>query len=238
MPERTAASVSVVIPVFDNEAYLGEAIESVLGQTTPPGEVLVVDDGSADGSAGVGQAFGGIVRVVRQANSGISGARNRGVSEATGSLICFLDADDRWLPGSLEMRIDVLALDPDLELVFGAVAQIRAADWPATISGDRPATEVMPGPSCDTLLVTRDAFDRVGPFDARWRAGEFIDWFARARHAGVSMLGLPDVLAWRRIHDQNHGIRQRAAYADYLGVVKASIDRRRELAAREGSGEP
>ncbi|CAN5564919.1 glycosyltransferase family A protein [soil metagenome] len=238
MPERAAgAAVSVIIPVFDNEAYLGEAIESVLGQSMPPGEVVVVDDGSTDGSAAIAEAFGGKVRVVRQANMGISGARNRGVAETSGSLLAFLDADDRWLPRRLEVQLDALKADPGLELLFGAVAQVRAEDWAATVSGREPVDVVIPGTLCSTILVTRAAFTQVGGFDVRWRAGEFIDWFARARDAGVHTLGLPQVLVWRRIHSKNHGIRQRAAYRDYLGVVKASLDRRREAASRDGTSE-
>lgn len=234
MPEcPPAAGVSVVIPVFDNESYLAEAIESVLGQTVPPSEVVVVDDGSTDGSAAVAEGFGGIVRVVRQANTGISGARNRGVAECSGALLAFQDADDRWLPRRLELQLNAMAEDPSLELLFGAVAQVREEDWAATVSGRHPLQVVMPGPLCNTILVTRAAFDLIGPFDTRWRAGEFIDWFTRSRAAGVHTRGLPEVLVWRRLHAENHGIRQRATYdQDYLAVVKAALDRRREAGRR------
>jgi len=91
--------VSAVIPAFNRRSYLPRAIDSVLGQTVPLDEVLVIDDGSTDGSAELIETrYGNRVRVVRQDNSGVAGARRRGIHEARGEWIAFLDSDDEWLP--------------------------------------------------------------------------------------------------------------------------------------------
>jgi glycosyltransferase involved in cell wall biosynthesis len=100
--------VSVVIPCYNAEPFLGEAIESVLRQTVPPGEVIVIDDGSIDRSVAVAQSFGAAVRVIQHANGGPSLARNRGIEEARGEWIAFLDADDLWLPEKMEKQLALL----------------------------------------------------------------------------------------------------------------------------------
>lgn len=107
---RHGSGVSVVIPCYNGEAFLAEAIRSVLTQTHPPVEVIVVDDGSTDGSAGIAEAFGPPVSVVHQPNQGESIARNRGMEAAKGEWIAFLDADDVWVPTKLEQQR--LAMEP------------------------------------------------------------------------------------------------------------------------------
>lgn len=100
--------VSVVIPAFNAEATVSAAVESVLLQTFRDHEIIVVDDGSTDGTAARIRAFGGRVRHVAQANSGVGAARNRGLEEARGRYVAFLDADDLWLRHKLEKQMTVL----------------------------------------------------------------------------------------------------------------------------------
>jgi glycosyltransferase involved in cell wall biosynthesis len=103
-----APTVSVVIPCYNGSRFLRETLASVLRQTEPVREVLVVDDGSTDGSADIAESFGPPVRVIRQANAGESTARNRGVEEARGDWVAFLDADDVWEPHKLERQLAAL----------------------------------------------------------------------------------------------------------------------------------
>ena len=110
-----APTISVIVPAFRSEATLGRAIESVLRQTHPAFEVVVVDDGSDDGTAAVAQAFGAPVRVLRQPNGGTASARNHGVREARGDVVCFLDADDSYAPQRLEQVVAKLAAEPELD---------------------------------------------------------------------------------------------------------------------------
>jgi glycosyltransferase involved in cell wall biosynthesis len=100
-------SVTVVIPCFNAAAFLHATLESALHQTCAPFEVLVIDDGSTDGSAAIASSYGPPVRVIAQTNQGESVARNRGIDEARGDWIAFLDADDLWMPGKLERQLAV-----------------------------------------------------------------------------------------------------------------------------------
>lgn len=104
-------TVSVIIPCYNAGPFLGETLDSVLAQTYPPLEVLVIDDGSTDESAEIAEAYGPPVRVIRQANQGESVARNRGIEQAEGEWIAFLDADDVWKPEKLKKQVAEIAED-------------------------------------------------------------------------------------------------------------------------------
>lgn len=111
------ALVSVIIPIFNRKCYLSEAIESILNQSTPPHEVIAVDDGSTDGSAEVIQSFTS-VRYHFQQNRGVAVARNQGIELAQGNFFAFLDSDDRWMPDKLAQQLSAFAANPDLDIVF------------------------------------------------------------------------------------------------------------------------
>lgn len=113
-------SITAAIPAYNAERYLGQAIESVLAQTHPCAEIIVVDDGSSDGTAEVAAAFPG-VRYIYQANQGDAGARNRAITEATGDLIAFLDADDVWKPEKLRLQAEMFRSKPSLGMVYTGV---------------------------------------------------------------------------------------------------------------------
>src|SRR5260370_27491420 len=105
--------VSAIITAFNGEAFIAAAIESVLGQTRPADEIVVVDDGSTDDTAAIVERFHSRgVRLVRQENRGPSEARNRGIAETTGNLIAFLDCDDLWVPAKTERQIEHLLDHP------------------------------------------------------------------------------------------------------------------------------
>jgi glycosyltransferase involved in cell wall biosynthesis len=113
--------VSALIPTYNRRAFIFRAVDSVLAQTLPVDEVLVVDDGSTDGTADALEArYGTIIRVIRQENRGVSSARRRAVQEATGDWVAFLDSDDEWLPErNAALSSAAAALPPDVAWVFG-----------------------------------------------------------------------------------------------------------------------
>ena len=213
--------VSVVVAVRDGERFLAEAIASVLAQGYEPLEVVVVDDGSTDGSPEVASSFGPPVRVVSQPPAGVAAALNNGVGLARGSLLAFVDADDLWPAGKLAQQTAALGERPELDAVFGH-AEHFVGDDPTTIS-----IASQPAYTRGTMLIRRVAYGRVGPFSPEWRLGEFIDWYGRAVDGGLLSVMLPEVALLRRIHADNMGVRRRGEQIEYARVLKAMLDRRR-----------
>lgn len=206
--------ISVIVPVFNGERYLAEAIESIRAQNYRPLEALVIDDGSDDRTPEIAQRFAD-VSYHRQERSGPGAARNRGVDLATGELLAFLDADDVWLPEKLARQI--AAFDDELEAVFTHAVQFRGDEQLASRAGYFPGT----------MLIQRTAFLRVGYFATDRAVRETFEWQTRALEAGLRYRLLPDVLYRRRIHSSNRGITEPNLHG-YLDALKASLDRRRQ----------
>jgi glycosyltransferase involved in cell wall biosynthesis len=225
----TAGAVSVVVPVHDGERYLGAAVDSILVQTAPPSEVIVVDDGSTDRTPAVVTAYGARVTAMRLPKGNTSTALNRGIARAGGEYLAFLDADDLWLPDKLAQQVGVLDDRPDVDVVFGMVQQFVTPEADPQLARriQCPAAP-QPGILRSAMLVRRAAFDRVGPFDERLGVAEFVDWYARALGARLGVHMLDAVVAHRRLHGANKGIRDGLAQRENcLDILKASLDGRR-----------
>jgi glycosyltransferase involved in cell wall biosynthesis len=228
MKESASPLISVIIGVYNGEAYLSEAIESVLGQTYSPVELTVVDDGSEDGTAEVIERYGSTLRHVYQPNGGMGAARNAGVAVAEGRFLAFLDADDRFTSEKLERQMEIFASEPELDIVFGHMTEFISPDV------SEEARALLRQPVHDVawrtpnlMLVRREAFDRVGLFSMTLKVGIGVDWYARSREKGLKAATPPLVVLERRLHAENNGIRQRDLRPQYLHVLKAAIDRRR-----------
>jgi len=221
--------ISVVIPVYNCERYLAEAIESILAQTHSPEDIIVIDDGSTDGSAKVVERFSPKVQYHWQCNAGAGAARNRGVAAARGNFLAFLDADDLWAEDKLARQCVAFASDPTLDVVFGHIQQFYSPELGEEITRQiKIPVETMRGIHPGAMLIKREAFLRVGFFKTDLQLAEFVDWYARATELGLRSLMLPEVMMKRRIHQTNQGTRYREARGDYLRVLKASLDRRRK----------
>ena len=217
-------AISVIVPVYNGERFLAEALRSIGQQDYQPLEVLVVDDGSTDGSAAIAVAQPG-VRVLRRAHGGLGATLNHGIAQATGELFAFLDADDHWLPDKLTRQVRALMANPALDMVFGHVRQFRQADADGEIA---IISEAQPGIHRGVMLVWRAALARVGAFAEDPGVHGFVDWYARARIAGLRSAVLPEVLYERRIHDDNLGRRTPDAQRQsYLRALRLSIAHRR-----------
>jgi glycosyltransferase involved in cell wall biosynthesis len=198
--------VSVVIAAYNSEAYIAEAIESVLGQTLPPSEVIVIDDGSTDGTSGILARFGDRITALTQTNSGQAVAVNKGLAMARGELIGFCDADDLWTARKLELQLALLERNSDVEAVFGKVQQFVSPDVPEDQRERlRPAVEIMPGELKQCMLIRRAALDRAGPFDETLPATFFIAWLGRAKQSGLTSAHVDDIVVRRRLHLGNGG---------------------------------
>jgi glycosyltransferase involved in cell wall biosynthesis len=225
----TAPGISVVVPVHNGARYLGAAIDSILAQTAPPAEVIVVDDGSTDDTPAVIAGYGGRVTGVRLPKGNASIALNHGIARAGGAALAFLDADDLWLPEKLARQARVLDGEPGVEAVFGLVQQFVSPDAdPELVRRIHCPPTAQAGVFRSALLVRRASFDRVGPFDERLAAAEFIDWYARALDLRLEVRVVDAVVAQRRIHGANKAIRRDATQrANSLDILKAALDRRR-----------
>ena len=219
--------VSVVLPTYNYERYLAEAIESAIAQSYPFREIIVVDDGSTDGTRSVAERYPE-VRYVFQDNAGIGAARNAGIALAEGEFLTFLDADDSWPSDRLERMVAELTRESALDMVFGHVHQFptpeRAEEIERTLSYIK---EPSPAYLAGTVVIRRTAFDNVGPFLVHLQVGEFVEWYLRAIDLGLSSAMLTAVVLRRRLHNSNQGIRMRGARLDYVRIVKARLDRKR-----------
>ena len=224
----TLPLITVVIGVYNAERYLAEAIESVLAQTHPRIELIVVDDGSTDESGRIAEAYGDPVRCIRQENGGMAAARNRAIPEARGSYFSFLDADDRFPPDKLRSQLAVFDAQPELDVVYGHVTEFLSPDLDDAARALLRAPEHdVPWPTPNLMLVKRESFLRVGLFSTDLKVGIGVDWHARANELGLRSAVPPIVVLERRLHADNNGIRQRESKPQYLHVLKAALDRRR-----------
>lgn len=188
-----APCISVVIPAYNSAHYIGRALHSVLCQRVQPFEVIVVDDGSTDGTADCVAAFGTAVRLIRQPNQGAAAARNTGVFAAQGTHIAFLDSDDYWLDTKLQAQRAVIQQNPSLVLLSTQWRWLPSRTDPGQTDfhgpePDRQSVRILPGWSSllpdpylgtPTVVVRADRAREVGGFDQRLPSAEDVDFFLR-----------------------------------------------------------
>jgi glycosyltransferase involved in cell wall biosynthesis len=233
------ALVSVVIPCFNQAVFLDEAIESVLAQTYPHFELIVVDDGSTDNTAELAARHPG-VRLVRQGNRGLPAARNAGLRESSGDFVTFLDADDRLKPRALEIGLRSLRAHPECAFVSGQVeltnhdgSLLRAAQH-RVIDRDhhRVLLEGNPILSHATVMYRRQAFDIVGDFDERLAACEDYDLYLRITREFKACSHDECVAEYRRHGDNMHRDPARMLTAALAALRKQRKAARRTVADR------
>lgn len=229
--------ISVIIPVYNGERYLAAAIESVLAQSAPPTEILIVDDGSTDASLAVAQRYAPQVHCYALPHGGPGAARNQGAMLAQGHYLAFLDADDLWLPDKLKRQSAYLQEHPETDMVFGQVEQFISPEVPAAQQPALPAQPLMTGMHVGAMLIRRSSFNQVGPFATTWTIGEFIDWYGRAQMMGLQAATLPMVVMRRRLHTTNLTRRTQDRRQDYVKILKAHLDEQRATAQRRPSTE-
>lgn len=222
--------VSCIVPVYNGARFLGEGLDSILAQTHRDLEIIVVDDGSTDGSGDVARGFGDPVTVVRQDNAGPAAARNRGVAEATGDFVAFLDADDLWVETKLERQLARFQARPEL----GYSVTLTQNFWEDEVAEERERmtgharSRPIPGYVTLTLLTPRSWMQRVGGFDTGLAHGDAADWFRRADAAGAVGELLDEVLARRRLHRDNRSRRMaEGSRNEFLAMLKRKLDAER-----------
>lgn len=214
---RETPLVSVILPAYNAQAYIAQAVDSVLTQDYANLELLVIDDGSTDGTANHPMLQDRRIRVFQQNNAGPAVARNLGLAHARGELIAFIDADDLWLPGKLTAQVNYLQAHPDISIVFGGFQRWEPAANGSFVIPEVPppagTTHTLTQPSgwiytdllldsvvhIITAMVRRPVFDAVGLFDTQLPTGEDYDFWLRAsRQFKIDQLAR--TLACYRIH--------------------------------------
>lgn len=220
---------SVVIPVFNGARFIADTLRSIIGQSRPPEQILVIDDGSTDDSAAIARSLGPRVTVIQQENLGVQAARNKGIGMATGDWIALCDADDLWDAGYLERAAMLIEERPELDFVFTNFRRLegsRLADvtkfdqappgwWAGTGYREMQHGWIFEAPIAGATFVWHPIFpsatlvkgqlvDQVGGFDTRLRGSRAEDGEFTLRCLYEARVGaIPDPLVTIRRHDQN-----------------------------------
>ncbi len=224
--------VSVIIPAYNQGLYLKEAIQSVLDQTYPNFDLVIVDDGSTDDTAEVVHRFRDQrIRYIYQENRGLSAARNTGIQHSDGELLTFLDSDDLFFPDKLEVLVAELEQHPEVGFVAGQAVLIDEYGNPLgevfnTPLPDDPARLLLWNPlHVCSVMVRRSWIDQVGLFDERFRAYEDWDMWLRLARAGCPMRWMPHPVSMYRFHtSQMTQDRERMTTATFAVLAKVFSD--------------
>lgn len=232
---RKNPTISCIVPVYNSERYLAEALESILAQSYQPIEIIVIDDGSTDASAAIVKKFGKGIRYQRQANAGPPAARDEGVRLSTGEFVAFLDADDIWHSEKLFRQWTRFEVRNELDLCLTHVQHFWVPEMEEEaqrFQGHR-LSKRLPAFIAPSLLVRRRLFQRVGPFNTGHKFADVQDWILRAAEQGAVMEMLPEALWFRRMHRTNSSMEASTRQMNgkmeeaLLQIIRASLLRRR-----------
>lgn len=220
--------ISVIIPIYNGSKYIEETLQSIAEQTYPAIEVVIIDDGSTDNTAEIVKKHD--VTYVYQENKGVSAALNLGVEVAKGDYIASIDADDLWDKNKSTKQMELFQADADLDIAFCHLEQFICPKVdPTEMKLYIPENvKVLEGYSSITMLAKSSVFQRVGLFNTAFSFGDFVEWYSRAKDAGIKSIMHPDIMAYRRIHKSNVGHNTTDARQDYMEIVKARLKRLRE----------
>jgi glycosyltransferase involved in cell wall biosynthesis len=214
------------MPVLNGEAHLVAALDSALAQLAPDDEIVVIDNGSTDGSVALVEAHPDPrIRLLHETKPGPAAARNAGLAEVRGDFVSMLDCDDLWPAGRLAALLPPLAADPDVDATLGRI-RLRFD------VGPEPLYDKLDGTTLDTLVlgtfVFRTSFlRRLGPFDEKLHFGEDGDFLLRARHLDMRTATIEaDALIYRR-HATNMTRDRAEASRAIFGIIARHLARRR-----------
>jgi len=231
-PMPSPPLVSVVVTCYNRQAYLAQALDSIIAQRCSDCEIVLVDDGSSDASARIAAEYverhRDRLRYHRQANQGAAAAKNAGVRLAAGRYLAFLDSDDLWTPDKLQVQLGDAASRPEIRIRYAHGRQFISPELePEQRARLHCPAQAMPAPISGTLLLERADFLRIGYFRSELRVGIDVEWHLRARASGLAMDTLAQVLLLRRIHPGNSGLTEQDKRRQHAGILKEHLDRMR-----------
>jgi GT2 family glycosyltransferase len=225
---KKAASLSVIIPVFNREDTIVEALDNIISQKCPELDIIVVNDGSTDNSEEVILNYNAQIEYFKQNNTGPAQARNRGIINSRTEYVAFLDSDDLWSEGMLNDLVSELETDREEDVVRGYAQLAFFKPETNTYEFAGNPRECFPNYITGTVF-RKSVFDRVGLFDKDLRFGEDNDWFNRAEELGVKLKRLYCTSVIIRRHDNNMTKGKNLVELNVLRVFKKAIDRKRAL---------
>lgn len=223
--------VSVVVTTHNRAEYLEQALDSLMGQDYEPLEIVVVDDGSTDHTREVAAQYADRVSYVFQANRGVGAAYNTGLKQSKGALVSFLDSDDLWTPNRLKKQVSYLKAHPETAIVTGMVKNFFDEGFPEEEKSKFGYMDtLLQGHVVSAMLVRREVFDTVDPFDESLKVGSMMDLLIRVKESGVKIDLLPDLVLMRRVHEGNNNRQTADSFLWRAKILKSHIDRRRDAA--------
>nr|NQU94566.1 glycosyltransferase [Bacteroidota bacterium] len=217
--------ISVIIPVYNGEKFIREAVENVLSQNYPALEIIIVDDGSTDNTKQIIAGLTVDVRYFHQPNEGPASARNRGIKDVSGEFIVFLDADDQWPENNLNLLLNEIQKDRALDVVRG-YAQLFRNNQNGSLEFTGNPRDSFPD-YIGAGIYRRAAFEKVGLYDPTMRFGEDKDWFNRARELKVKLKRVDEVTLLVRRHGGNMTEGKSLVELNTLKVYKKMLERKR-----------
>jgi glycosyltransferase involved in cell wall biosynthesis len=221
LPEQ----VSVIMVVKNGERFIGKAIESILAQILPVAELIVVDGRSSDRTVEVANYFES-VHVLQQQGKGLADARNTGIQAARHDWIAFLDHDDEWTPGKLQLQFAALRSSPGslytlglLEFFVDGNEPLPQKHLPVKLNTPRE------GPTPGTLLSSRKVFETIGLFDERYSIGCDLEWIKRARDRKIPAAECREVVLRKRLHGGNLSLQAADNRREIFGILRDSLHR-------------
>lgn len=215
--------ISVIIPVFNGEKFIRKAIKSVIDQNYDPLEIIVVDDGSTDGTAEIAKNTHPEILYAYQENAGVAAARNQGLKMATGDYVAFIDADDLWPENKIHDHFEHLHEYPENLISLGSILQFGNDNTQKPERNESVFTLHL-----GAAVIKKSVFDEIGIMDESMKFAEDIDWFLRAIEIKIPIIPLDKVVYLYRIHQNNMTRNLQEANRFMIKAIKTSLDRRRQ----------
>lgn len=218
--------VSVILPLYNGQRFIISSIKSVLNQSYRSLELLVVDDGSSDNSTDL-VPNDPRIRLFHRENFGVAASRNFGISQAKGTYLAFIDQDDYWYPDKLELQIQVLMNEPAFGYSLTRIRNHLVGD--TEVPGWLDPEQLIENPIGflpSTLVVHRQIFTEIGIFTEDLVNASDLEWFVRARKAGIPVQILNQVLLQRNIHDDNCSHDNKTSKRELFSILQKKIKAR------------
>lgn len=219
--------ISVLMPVYNAEAYIRETLSSIRVQTFPIHEIIVFNDGSTDGSGGILSAMKDI-RFIDSPHVGVAKARNRLVREASGDWIAFIDADDFWEADKLEKQAGYIKAHPECDIVCCATETFLDASVTEPTRRQEELADTKFPYLLQSSLIRRSLFDRFEFNEVYSHGGEDTDWFMRVSGSGIRLDKIPDIGCHYRIHGSNMSLEADMRKSTYLRMIAAAARKRKQ----------